>query len=334
MEFNHIFTDVTHVYKATLEIKNMKSVNESAQLVWNVIVAEPIHSDWRLDDFEKVIRPNSVISFKLLTKPDGKLPTMPTIRILKIKDDMIAENIDSVSHGDPLPLTMTWNDTMVPTNCLQENCTMSFQLEELGLSSFDHINANSDGKFGNNISIIASTIIKDDDNNGGYFGLAIDFLNGISHVSISHDTKLPIMESVQVLDKISGEYLEVTAPKWQYIWIESFAKLEGPVNIDLQYKLPDPKITNTYPLDYYGGKFYIPTGKIPSFTISYMKGTAQKVHYNITPQNKGDEFSINCTNTWPKGSGEGKKEFTIDSCQNELVSFLSKAFLKCCRIFL
>ncbi len=53
-------------------------------------------------------------------------------------------------------------------------------------------------------------------------GFAVQFVNGISSIKYNHGDLTPFFEDVQLLDPApagSGEWVTITAPKWDYCWV-------------------------------------------------------------------------------------------------------------------
>ena len=166
--------------------------------------------------------------------------------------------------------------------------------------------------------IIATVALTDAKSMGGIFGLAIEFQNGISKIYEDHLTNEVVTEEFEMLNVNTGNIELVSTPKWQYRWIESYVSFEGPVSVQLQYKLSNA-LPNVYDMEFTNGIWYLPKNTIPSFTISFYAGTARRIQYSL---NNTDPLGNNpspCFKDWPPGALTGTASFLLDFCPIKLV---------------
>ena len=118
-------------------------------------------------------------------------------------------------------------------------------------------------------------------------------------------------------NKILFLFPKVSTPKWQYRWIESYVDFQGPVSVNLQYKLSND-MPNTYDLEFTNGIWYLPKNTIPYFTISFYAGTARRIQYTLNNTDPVGNTPKPCFKDWPPGSLTGTASFILDFCQTEI----------------
>ena len=128
-----------------------------------------------------------------------------------------------------------------------------------------------------------------------------------------------------MLDVETGQDVVVETPKWQYRWIESYVDFEGPVSVNLQYKVSN-SLPNSYDLEFTNGKWYLPRNTIPYFTISFYAGTARRIQYSLNNTDTKGKSPSPCYKDWPPGALTGTASFTIDHCQIEIVNIILVVF--------
>jgi hypothetical protein len=142
----------------------------------------------------------------------------------------------------------------------------------------------------------------------------------------------PFNEEIQLLDPApggTGEWVTITAPKWEYNWVEMYEPLEGPLEFDFGYTLPDEFDNEVFPVDYVlkNKKWYLPASAIPFFNMSFYKGTPRRVQYTFNATDVDQYQPPPCYIDWPHEAllqPYPAIKFSIQHCPN-IVSILCKA---------
>lgn len=303
LELKKSFKLCAHIYTLTLEISNLHDPENITSLEWKILCGIPVLPETWLLEYNPLLRPSENLEIAISIPQGDFLPAIPVLRVWKLGGTPIAIDI---TKSDKIE-TVSFQPLVDGENC--EDCSYECAIfEQFGLGDF----AISKG-----ITINITISIGVETSYGGFFGFALDISNPLSTIEVNSETCETNFEDLQMLDTTTGEVVEITVPKWQYRWIESFATLEGPVFVKLQYKFPaNPRIV--IDMNSVNGVWYLPRNAIPVFTISFYKGTAKKIQYQLNSTTT-DTVLEPCHIDWPEGVASGKVSFVIDKCEELLV---------------
>ena len=95
----------------------------------------------------------------------------------------------------------------------------------------------------------------------------------------------------------------------------AYQALYSNVDFSLMYsRLEDPK--ERLALDYFEGKWYMPTGAVPRFKINIHRGTVRRIQYTMKNTEKNGFEPEPCIADWPQGTFTGTVEWEIGHCRD------------------
>ena len=138
-------------------------------------------------------------------------------------------------------------------------------------------------------------------------GYCLQFPNGTSILGENNEEKCHEGNSVNVTEEV--QY------KWQFNWVEIFAKLEGPFEGTLKYVLPEEAPNDTPLLDFVKPKFYLPAAAHPVFELNMYRGTPRMIAYNFSNLDPAGFNPEMCYVDWPPDNLMSPCTWT--SCQDQ-----------------
>ena len=155
------------------------------------------------------------------------------------------------------------------------------------------------------------------------FGFNLIFYNGISSIKYTWDQDgLPVYnEDIQLLDPApygTGEWVTISAPKWDYNWVEFFVPFAEPFEFVLGYRLPEEFGDIVYKMDYQMStkKWYIPAAGTPYFNMTLFEGTPRRIQFTFNNTDTTAYQPPPCFIDWPEGAIDGESKFSIGHCPN------------------
>ncbi|XP_059084083.1 uncharacterized protein LOC131881279 [Tigriopus californicus] len=153
----------------------------------------------------------------------------------------------------------------------------------------------------------------------GSHGFSIQFWNGISSIKFDSVTLEPTTNNIQMLDPApsgTGEWVTVTAPAWDYLWVETYQRMEGPVAFKFFYSLPDQFGEERFPCDFIDLRWYMPASGHPKINVSLYAGSVRRIQYTFNNTAPGEYQPPPCIADWPAKTFEGQVEWELGHCGN------------------
>ena len=212
------------IYTLNLTASNFHTVQDSRNMFWNVICAEPIlPDDWNLEHIEHV-RPGEPVKLKISVAPVKVLPTRPTLKINRLVGRPMSDD-DLQLTTTTIPFHIAFNDLGEGTNCIEipEECVEEYIFEKMGIVEIASLPS---GFISDDMELIVATITLDEATSpGGIHGISVQFINGISKIWENHEDNQNILENVTLLNVDDGEWITETLPKWQYHWVNEYLQI-------------------------------------------------------------------------------------------------------------
>ena len=328
VKMGYTFDTTGKEYNVTLIAVNQHTKLDTSILTWTVICGNPIKpSDWTLD-YVGNVRPGTPVSLRLSINPEVDLPTKPVLIVTKVDGHAVtSHSLEMIPNATAIPFGLTFKDNEEVTNCLEKDavCYDEYTFDEMGIGSL--LKSNANGKIGGSYQkkIIATVTFDETDGPGGSFGFAVHFFNKLSNVSHDYELEDVEVQKIYLLDAEpdgSGLWNEIEVPKWQFNWIQSFAKFEGTIQVVFQYTSHGNPLQ--YDMDLDEGTWYLPGSSVPAFSISFLKGTARRVQYTLNNTDADGYQPPPCIVDWPKPeiTLDRTLKYTIKHCDGPVSSTL------------
>ena len=314
-------------YNLTMTAINQHTKQDVSILTWIITCGTPINPpDWNLE-FIQNVRPGTPVSLMLKTKPNVPLPTKPILQITKVDGIGITNHpLELNPNASTIPFYLTFSAKDAVINCIEEvyNCTDIFTFVEMGIDP--NVESGDDGTISPTYKdvLIATIAMDESDSLGGSYGFAVNFFNKLSNVSHDFETGDVVETEPDLLDAApegSGLWNATKMPKWQFNWINSFAKFEGTIQVEFQYTSHGNP--SQYDMDLSDGTWYLPGSSVPAFSMYFLKGTARRVQYTLNNTDPNGYQPPPCIVDWPEPIITVAKtlKYTIKHCNGPVSSY-------------
>ena len=329
IELTRVFEDPGTEYQVEMLAENMHNPDEIVTFRWLIECANPIiPEDWTLN-FEPAIHVAPYFIMNLTAKPGVRLPTKPLIRLTPITGMQRIDNDIEIDNSTSIKFVLKAPDKELPSyfpKC-KVGCVDFAILDKMGINYesdavLDAGDKGELGSYGDSISIAVPLPVTDAKKPVS-FGFNVIFYNGISSIKYTWDKDgLPVYnEDIQLLDPApdgTGEWVTISAPKWDYNWVEAFVPFAEPFEFVLGYKIPEESGNSIFAMDYQMStkKWYIPAAGVPYFNMTLFEGTPRRVQYTFNNTDENEYQPPPCFVDWPEGAIEGDSKFSVGHCPN------------------
>ena len=273
LELKRKFTKPGQYYHIHLEAFNMHDEDDFANLTWTVLCGNPVEpEDWTLE-YSPFLEDNHPFNLTLKIATGKVLPTKPTLRFAKVIGEQRLDSNIEISNETSIKFFLHDSEDNPVSDCetVLTGCYETYEFSEMGFG--DNLESGDDGSMGTYGTELLISIPSFD--KAGSYGFSVQFLNGISSIKYEHATMKPVLENVQLLDPSptgTGEWVIISVPKWDFNFVEKFAKIEGPVQFKFMYTLPREFNDEKFTAQFTNKKWYLPASAIPYFELDIYKG--------------------------------------------------------------
>lgn len=317
LELKRIFTEPGVDYQVVMIASNMHNEDDMANMTWVVSCANPVvPDDWTVTH-EPFIYVNDPFNFSLTIKPGVNLPTRPNFRIVQVTGQQRIDNELVVNNASEVEFFL--HDPNQPDpNCLTGNnrCKKLITFPDMGVG--ENLVSGANGELNPALETKLTFRIPAFSAKGSH-GFSIQFWNGISSIKFDPVTLEPATKNIQMLDPAptgTGEWVTVTTPSWDYLWVETYQRMEGPITFDFMYTLPQEYGEERFSCDFVDLRWYLPAAGHPKFNVSLYAGSVRRIQYTFNNTVPGEYQPPPCKVDWPAKTFEGQVEWEIGHCGN------------------
>ena len=314
------------IFRVVMNSKNMHNEEDRAVMEWKVTCANPIvPADWDVE-FEPYIYEGDKFELILKIKSGVKLPTWPTVEVVQVTGEQRLDDDWTVVNS-----TKYWysvgpgNCSACPLVCPVE-CVQSHQFADVGYDCGATCKSSGSGNLVNNNNIgdsinISVSLMSEI----GTHGFAVLLFNAISSVKFEPGSGpgdwaalTPAHEDVQVLDPLPdgmGEWVTLYAPKWDYLWVETYRPIDTPVDFKFWFRLHEYG-NELQDLPFENGKFYMAAAGHPYFNVSFYGGSVRRIQYTMNNTDIDGYNPPPCAVDWPDSAYKDRYNWIIHHCPN------------------